>query len=249
MFSIFKKLFYRFIPSAHISSYVRLLYLRQFLKHGDFREVLDAGCGPGLFSFYVAKRLPEARVSGYDISQENILLCNLEKRMGGIPNASFRRVDLTNSFERDQFDFIFSIDVLEHIPENGRVLRNFYKGLKAGGMLYLAMPYETRHRYILPRRLFRKYIAWAKTEHVGEQYDLGEMLAILSHQIGFSIMKARYTFGFWGKLSWELDMLTERNLFIKHLLQPLLFVMGYLDTLWKNGPGSYGIRVIAKKPL
>jgi SAM-dependent methyltransferase len=249
MFFIFKNLFYRFIPSAHISSYVRLLYLRQFLKHGDFQDVLDAGCGPGLFSFYVAEKLPEARVSGYDFSQKNILVCNVEKGMRCSPNVSFKRVNLTDSLEKGQFDFIFSIDVLEHIPGNGKVLRNFYKWLKAGGTLYLAMPYEAGHRYLLPRRLFRKYIAWAKKEHVGEQYDLDEMLAILSRQIGFSIVNARYTFGFWGKLSWELDMLTEGNMFLKHLLQPLLFVMGYLDTLWKNRPGSYGIRVIARKTI
>lgn len=246
MLSVFKKLFYRFIPSAHISAYIRLLYLGRFLSHVNFRDCLDAGCGTGLFSFYVAKKFPQAHIHGYDISRYDIQRCNEEKILKSMANASFRQLDLMNLSEKGSFDFIFSIDVLEHISQNIEVLKYFYNGLEPGGMFYLAMPYEPGHRYLLPRKYFKEYIAWTKKEHIGEQYDLDAMVATLC-QIGFDIVDARYTFGFWGKLAWELDMLTEKKLTIKHILQPLLFIWGFLDVLWKNGPGSYAIRVIAKK--
>jgi SAM-dependent methyltransferase len=155
-------------------------------------------------------------------------------------------MDLRKLCESNNYDFIFSIDVIEHISQNIRVFNNIYDALQPGGIFYLAMPYEHGHRYLLPPRYFQKYISWAQKEHIGEQYNL-RAISVLLTQIGFDVIDARHTFGFWGKLAWEFDMLTENNLTFKHLLQPLMFIFGYLDTLWRNGPGSYAIRIIAEK--
>ena len=246
MLQLLKKKFYKFIPSAHISAYIRLLYLGQFLKKLNFRNILDAGCGPGLFTFYVAERFPNGQIKGYDISSDNIDICNKYKILKNIDNVTFKQVDLKTLYEMENYDFIFSIDVMEHISGNERVFQNIYNALELGGTFYLAMPYEPGHQYILPRNHFKKYVDWAKKEHTGEQYSLDSITRVLS-KIGFNVVDIRYTFGFWGKLAWEFDMLTEEHLTVKRSLQPLLFIWGYLDTLWRNGPGSYAIRVIARK--
>ena len=135
---------------------------------------------------------------------------------------------------------------MEHVRENSVVFKNIYDALKPGGIFYLAMPYEPGHRYLLPRKYFTNYLTWAKKEHVGEQYSLNGIANTLNH-LGFRLIDARYTFGFWGKLAWELDMLTERHRAIQLALKPFIFAGGYLDTLWRNGSGSYAIRVIARK--
>ena len=246
MFRLIKKAFYKFIPSAHVSAYIRLLYLRLFLKEFDFQNALDAGCGPGLFSFYVAERHPQSQIRGYDISSVDIDICNREKIKRKLNNVYFKRMDLRKLCESNNYDFIFSIDVIEHISPNIKVFSNIYNALEPGGIFYLAMPYEPGHCHLLPRRYFKKYISWAQKEHIGEQYNL-RAISILLTQIGFNVIDARHTFGFWGKLAWEFDMLTENHLTLKHLLQPLMFIWGYLDTLWRNGSGSYAIRVIAEK--
>ena len=246
MLSLFKKIFYRYIPSAHISAYIRLLYFRKYLKNAQFEEALDAGCGPGLFTFFAAAHFPKARITGYDISQADIDGCIEKVISEKINNVLFFQSDIRIPLQKERYDFIFSIDVLEHIQDNFKVLQNIYDGLKANGIFYLAMPYEPGHTFLFPRQLFANYIAWAEKEHVGEQYDLETVSEIL-RKLGFRIEDACYTFGFWGKLAWELDMLTEETLFLKHLLQPLLFIWGYLDTLWKCGSGSYAIKVIARK--
>jgi SAM-dependent methyltransferase len=246
MLSLVKRQFYQYIPSAYASAYIRLHYLRVFLKRLEFRNALDAGCGPDLFSFYVAERFPTSQVTGYDISSIDIDTCNQKKLKKKIENITFKPVVLRELNETQVYDFIFSIDVLEHIRGNLVVLKNIYNALEPGGIFYLAMPYEPGHRYLLPRRYNKDYIDWAKGEHVGEQYSLNTISKILS-QLGFDIFDSRYTFSFWGKLAWELDMLTEKHPSIQRLLKPLIFVWGYMDTLWKNGPGSYAIRVIAKK--
>lgn len=246
MFSLLKKRFYGYIPTTYTSAYIRLLYLRSFLKTVSFRRALDAGCGPGLFTFYVAERFPEAHISGYDISLGHIDICNQSKSSRGLRNVNFEAVDLTEFSEVENYDLIFSVDVLEHIPENLRVFKNIYDALMPGGVFYLAMPYEPGHRYLFSRRYFGKYIAWSQKEHVGRQYSPNHVSEILS-RIGFHSIESGYTFGFWGKLAWEVDMLTEGLLIMNRILKPLLFVSGYLDTLWRNGPGSYAIRVIARK--
>jgi len=246
MLSLIKKRFYKFIPSAHASAYIRLLYLRLFLKNLSFNNGLDAGCGPGLFTFFIAERFPEAHISGYDISPKDIDLCNKNKIRKEINNTTFEPIDLRNLYETENYDFVFSIDVLEHIRGNLVVLRNIYNALEPGGIFYLAMPYEPGHRHLLPCRYNKNYIDWAKREHIGEQYNLSTITKLLC-QLGFTVLDARYTFGFWGKLAWELDMMTENHRTIQRMLKPLIFGCGYLDTLWKNGPGSYAIRVIAKK--
>jgi SAM-dependent methyltransferase len=246
MLSLAKERFYQYIPSAYASSYIRLIYLKIFLKRLEFRNALDAGCGPGLFSFFVAERFPEAHLTGYDISSTDIETCNQSKIQKKIDNVTFKTLNLREFDERERYDFIFSIDVLEHIRGNLAVLRNIYNALEPGGIFYLAMPYEPGHRYLLPHRFIKNYVDWAKKEHIGEQYSLTTISAILS-ELGFDVFDSRYTFGFWGKLAWELDMLTEKHPSIQRLLKPLIFVWGYMDALWKNGPGSYAIRVIAKK--
>lgn len=246
MLTFFKKIFYRAIPSAHISTYIRFLYFQKFLKKIKFRNILDAGCGSGIFSFYIAKKYSEVHVTGYDISPLDIEICNQKKISQYINNVNFYCTDLRTPFGDEKFDIIFSIDVIEHITGNIIVLENVYLSLKPGGQFYLAMPQEPKHRFLFPKRYFQDYISWSKKEHIGEQYDLDTVTAIL-RKIGFSIDDARYTFGFWGKLVWELDLLTDGRKTIKHILQPFLFTLGYMDTLWINNPQSYAIRIIARK--
>lgn len=243
---MFKRIFYNFIPSAHISAYIRLLYLRKFLKRLTPRKTLDAGCGPGLFTFFTAKMLPQTHIYGYDLSLTDINYCKMYKIKKQINNVGFKQVDLIMLSEKLKYDLVISIDVLEHIRGNIQVLKNIFKALKPNGTFYLAMPFEPGYRYLFPKKYFSKYISWAQLEHVGEQYNITILTQILI-TIGFKIVHAQYTFGFWGKLARELDMLTHDHMTIKHLLQPLLFIFGYLDTIWKNKIGSYGTLVIARK--
>ncbi|MEW6614146.1 MAG: class I SAM-dependent methyltransferase [Thermodesulfobacteriota bacterium] len=246
MLRLLKSIFYNFFPSAHISTFIRFLYLKRFLKNKSFSKILDAGCGPGLFTFFLAKRFPQAQVIGCDISRDDIEFCNREKINRKIDNVSFVCCDLFELKENEEYDLIYSIDVLEHISWNQKVMENIYHALQSEGIFYLAMPSEKDHRYLLPERFFRKYIEWSIREHTGDQYELGELCFILK-EIGFKIILAKYAFGIWGKLAWELDMLMERHRNLKRLSMPLLLFLCFLDTLWKNKEGSYALLIIARK--
>jgi len=148
--------------------------------------------------------------------------------------------------EKEKYDLIYSIDVLEHISGNWKVIENIYRALKNEGIFYLAMPSEKDHRYLFPERFFQKYIEWSAREHTGDQYEVSELCSILK-DIGFKIILAKYTFGLWGRLAWELDMLTDGAIYLKRILFPMLMLFSYLDTIWRNQIGSYALLVIGKK--
>jgi 2-polyprenyl-3-methyl-5-hydroxy-6-metoxy-1,4-benzoquinol methylase len=242
-----KRIFYRWFPSAFVSAYIRTLYLKRFVQSIEFSNVLDAGCGPGLFTLFLASRFPEARFTGYDCSEKDIEQGRREAKEKGLRNVSFEVQDLTVWAGKEMFDFIYSIDCLEHIPGNRKVIANLVRALTPGGFLYVAMPCEKIHRFLFPRRCFGKYVQWAAGEHIGDQYTSEELMAIF-RSLGLTIVRAQYTFGFWGKFAWELDMLTDGRPGLKRLLLPLLFSVAALDPLCRNRSGPYGLLVIGQKP-
>ena len=83
-----KTFFYRFFPSAFVNAYIRTLYLKKYMPKIPFHNALDAGCGPGLFTLFLADNFPKARFTGYDLSEENIQQCNRTASQKGLRNVS-----------------------------------------------------------------------------------------------------------------------------------------------------------------
>jgi ubiquinone/menaquinone biosynthesis C-methylase UbiE len=93
--------------------------------HGG--EVLDVGTGPGVLLVEIAKRRPDLRLTGVDLSAD--MVATAERNLGGIGTA--RIGDAAElPFEDDTFDLIVSSFSLHHWDhpeaagiELGRVLR------------------------------------------------------------------------------------------------------------------------------
>jgi len=61
---------------------------------------------------------------------------------GGISESGIRNEDLTKiSFVDDQFDFILSFDVFEHIPNYKKALAECWRCIKPGGALLFTVPF------------------------------------------------------------------------------------------------------------
>ena len=45
-------------------------------KNRDYRHILDAGSGPGVFSFELARLFPKAEITGIDLLEDSISSCN-----------------------------------------------------------------------------------------------------------------------------------------------------------------------------
>jgi 2-polyprenyl-3-methyl-5-hydroxy-6-metoxy-1,4-benzoquinol methylase len=224
----------------HTGNYIRDIYFWKYLKKlpvEKFTKVLDAGCGSGLYAKQMAQKFPWITVIAIDKKKQDF-------QSEQLSNLFFREGDLLKLEDSNIYDFIYCIDVLEHIPNNVTVMENLYHALKDGGYFYLHMPYAYGENRIFPERFFEEFNKWADKDHIGEQYKLDEIKIILQ-KLGFEIIGAEYTFGSLGKFAWELDRITDNNLLIKIILAPLSKFLALLSTKIKHKAGNF--LVLAKK--
>lgn len=96
----------------------------------DGKRVLDAGCGPGVYSEDLLRR--GAVVTSIDISDR--MLEHARKRLG--PDADIRLVDMTKPldiFQADEFEFINAPLCLDYIEDWRSLFSEFCRMLKPGG--------------------------------------------------------------------------------------------------------------------
>lgn len=215
-------------------------YLVKYIQR-DVKNIFDAGCGKGKFSEKLARIFPEAKVYGQDIKRQP------EWDNYKSKNMKLSEGDLSEMADREVYDLIASIDVLEHIKNNKEILKNFFTALKKDGYLYLAMPCSKNEKNIFPKKYFKKFAEWDAIEHIGEQYDLNELEEILKG-FGFNILFSRYTFTFFGRLGWELEFIIREASWggrLNIILMPFYKMLGRFDIFLPIGKGN--VLVIADK--
>ncbi|VVB66707.1 Ubiquinone biosynthesis O-methyltransferase [Candidatus Gugararchaeum adminiculabundum] len=105
-------------------------------KKGD--RILDVGCGVGLFCYYIAQKYPSTKIVGIDISDDFIEGAN---RYDKLPNISYYKMNILNCpLEKNSFDCILFLEVLEHVENPVDFLRAIFGLLKPGGSLILSTP-------------------------------------------------------------------------------------------------------------
>lgn len=226
----------------HIGDYVRqgcFWKCVSTLSIGRCATILDAGCGDGHYAVKMARKFPYARVIAMDLRP----VISLNKFPD---NVSVVSGDLLFLSAAGTYDIIYSIDVLEHIPDNFRVIQNFFRALKPGGYLYIHMPNKTDGRYIFSRKFFQTFRDWEEKEHIGERYTLDELKDMVKGY-GFELIKAQHTFGIVGQFAWELDRITDGKHVSKICIMPLLKLLGLVAIRLKPKHGD--LLVLARKCL
>ena len=223
------------------------LFMR-IVKRLRFESVLDAGCGKGRYSFWVAQAYPNVTIAACDLSSENIEHCKKTKKSLGIQNMRFFVADLLDYKSEGAYDFIFSNHVLEHIVDNRKVLSNLAASLKPGGYIYIQMPNAVEKRLSLSKKFLRAHESWAENEHVGQTLTLTSLSEELS-SLGCTVLLARHLVGFWGELRFELSEMALsyfRSRLLFAMLYPFLKILGVIDSHVDYAEGN-GIFVLARK--
>ncbi len=100
------------------------------------RRILEVGCGEGIVLATLAARVPGARLDGLELDETA-----LEEARKRCPGAGLVRGDACALPFRDQsFDLVVCLEVLEHLPEPVRALRELRRVTRAGCLL--SVPHE-----------------------------------------------------------------------------------------------------------
>lgn len=125
--------YYRFFQG-----WIRFLDKFLPLKNGSGKKVLEIGCGIGAF----AKILDER---GFNVTATDISSYIIKKAKKNLPYIDFQILDIEKvAKNRDEFDYIFAFEVLEHLKNPEQAIDNTYKMLKKGGILIFSTPYPTK---------------------------------------------------------------------------------------------------------
>jgi 2-polyprenyl-3-methyl-5-hydroxy-6-metoxy-1,4-benzoquinol methylase len=125
---------------AHTAAYLERPLLEE-LGSISGKTLLDIGCGNGAFTAALARR--GAQVVGVDVSPTGIALARQEHP--GIEwDVRSAYDDLRSRFGRE-FDFVVSLEVIEHLFDPRLFLNRAWEVLKPGGRFALSTPY---HGYV-----------------------------------------------------------------------------------------------------
>jgi len=223
----------------HFGTLMRGNYFDYYFKKSPLKDlkpekVFDAGCGRGQYTEKLAKFYSQAEVVGGDV----ILAPEWEDYR--LPNLKFELIDLRNWQAEKRFDMVVSIDTLEHIENNEKVIEKISRSLKDGGYFYFAVPCEETEFRLFPRSWFKQFHDWEEDEHVGEQYPLNELKTKVE-AAGFKILTSRHTFTFWGTLGWEIEFLLRGKKLgnkLNLLLMPFYRFLAFLDLHLPLGSGN-----------
>ena len=101
-------------------------------------RVLDAGCGTGVGTEYIAHLNPEAQVTAIDLSDRAIEVARERCQRSGASNATFQPLSI---YDVDQlpgtFDWINCVGVLHHLPDPIKGLQKLASKLAPGGIIHI----------------------------------------------------------------------------------------------------------------
>ena len=104
-------------------------------------RILDVGCGDGYLTYLIAKRNPQAHVTGIDDEESGIRQANAMTARTGVSNLEFRHVPAGGTPFRDaEFPIVVLADVIEHVPQVPAMLRELKRVLADGGALIVTTP-------------------------------------------------------------------------------------------------------------
>jgi len=103
------------------------------------QTVLDVGCGIGGTSRYIAKKFPEAQVTGITISPEQQRRATQLASERGVNNAKFELCDaLDMKYPDNSFDLVWACESGEHMPDKEKYVQEMTRVLKPGGRIVVA---------------------------------------------------------------------------------------------------------------
>ena len=185
--------------------YAKYEEARKELSVTDGEKVLDAGCGSGVLSYFLAKKTT-TEVWGVDANASAISFCRSEYHL---ENLHFEQVFIDDLiYPPGFFDKIVFLEVIEHLSasQGVAVIRKFYELLSPGGKLVISTP--------------NRRSLWPIIEFTLDKLRLVPNLKDGQHELLYS--------------GTQLKEMTEATGFICHSKKTINFIAPWLSVLsWK----------------
>lgn len=215
----------------------------------QFKKIMDLGAGLGEFSFMLSPSLPDVKITALEIWQERVKILEDTIRKGHYNNVTVHPDKIETIPEQETYDFIYSIDVFEHIYEQEMPFKAAKARLKPGGFLLVKIP-NIKQITVFPHSWFKDHEDWLNDEHVGQVYDLAGLRKRFEDE-GFQIEYAANSDGWFSRLGWEIGYFAKKGgMFLQLLFLPLCKFCVYIDR-WFGGDNlkkGNAIQVIGRKP-
>ena len=166
-------------------------------------KALDFGCGNGVFTRVIKDTLPGWQVFGVEIS--SIAVQNARKR---IPDCTFFEASDSHNY-KDQFDFLFSHHVIEHVPDINEIFEVINEYLKPESSQLHILPCGNKGSYEYEISILNKNGIDPKKENRFFYEEPGHLRRLTSDEfaafekkIGFDLKKEFYSNQEYGAINW-----------------------------------------------
>lgn len=207
-------------------------------------SVLDAGCGRGVITRFLAKHYQSAQVEGIDENTSGQLTNQAIANSLSLHNCRFTVGDVLTYRKLDCYDLIVSIDNLEHVKDDMSVLANFHASLRESGRLVVHVPHYYRRWPV-----FRWRVNFEVPGHVRPGYHLPE-LTERARRAGFKVLQSGFSYGWLENLinniSYVITGAREERRLLYAALFPMLNFLAWLGQ-WSRPRFGAGVWVIAEK--
>jgi len=180
-------------------------------------RVLDVGCGPGTITADLAGLVPRGSVTGIDTSAEIIEQARAASGGQGRQNLAFTTGDVyALDFPDASFDVVHAHQVLQHLSDPVRALREMRRVAKPGGLVaardgdYGAMTWYPESPALDEWQAFYRAVARSN----GGEPDAGRRLYAWARRAGFASVacsSANWTFATQDERDWWAGLWAERS--------------------------------------
>ncbi|MFA5403438.1 MAG: class I SAM-dependent methyltransferase [Ignavibacteria bacterium] len=221
-----RKIFYWILDLMFLRSWHVRKEIRNKIQNTGKINIFDAGMGFGQYTYFLSKHFPDSSIFAVDVKEEQVEDCKYFFSKCKIDRVKFKIADLTKINYQNEFDFILSVDVMEHIVEDEVVFKNFANALKSGGKLLVNTPSDLGGSDAHDHD-DESFIE----EHARVGYSKKEITEKLE-RAGLKVTDFRYSYGKYGTISWRLGI--KYPILIAGVSKILILILPlyYLFTLW-----------------
>jgi cyclopropane fatty-acyl-phospholipid synthase-like methyltransferase len=145
-------------------------------------QILDAGCGVGGTSIYLAKKYPQVSFTGITIVPTHVIMADrfAHKRHVTANTQFLLQNYCQTSFPNNSFDGIIALESINYARKNEDLIKEMYRVLKPGGRVAIIDGFRTDKP--IPSPLKKVYQIWLDGRALIDLEPINDFATCMKHQ-------------------------------------------------------------------